>query len=783
MAALAGEQNAMKLWYDRPAKRWMESLPVGNGRLGLMVFGGVPTERLALSESTFWSGRPSDEQVKPEGLEAFKQIREIFKAGRFNDAKPLIPKMFGIKGNFGTNLPAGDLLLEFPGLTGEIQDYRRELDIDKALASVEFTINGVRYRREVLASHPDGLAAVRLTADKPGAVGFTLRYNGGQLPHTVTAESKGTLRVKGNAFEKLHSDGKSGVAFEMFCRVLPEGGSLAAENNSLKVTGADSVTVLIALNTDYSGRDPVALGASQIAAAQGKSWAKLREEHVADYQRLFRRVALNLGGDEAVAAQPTNERLDAVRKGAADPQLDALFFQYGRYIVIAGSRKDSPLPMHLQGIWNDGVASGCSWTCDYHLDINVEQCYWPTEVANLSECGEPLFRFIASLQAPGGRTAKALYGIEPGWVAHVFTNAWGFSAPGWSGSWGLHVAGGAWIATHLWEHYLFSRDKAFLSQQAYPVLKGAAQFFLAYLYEDPGTGWLLTGPSNSPELGGTTDPGCTHDRAMVHEIFSACIEASRTLNVDASLRAQLEAARAKLPPYKIGRNGQLQEWSRNDDGGQTGHRHTSHLVGLFPLGQISLLQTPELAKAAEKSLKLRIENPKWEDVEWSAANTLCYYARLANGDAAHKAHLNLMLNNSDANLLSFHRGGQAGGSKAAVMVDGNTAGTAGIAEMLLQSHTQDEQGNYILHFLPALPKAWPNGFVKGLRARGGYTVDLEWKEGKVSNYRITSAEPRQLNIRINGELKSVRSEQNRQTETERRSQAASERTKPALWEN
>jgi alpha-L-fucosidase 2 len=749
-AGLIGENvdDPLKLWYLQPAERWLEALPLGNGRLGAMVFGGVKTERIALNETTLWSGAQSDQHENPESAETFRKIRELFSAQKYEEAQPLIGKLLGRRLNYGTNLPAGDLLLVQGGIKEPVQDYRRELDLDQAMATVAFTAGGVRFSREVIASHPDGIIAIRLEADKHGSIDFTLRYDGGNLPDMVKSEDTGILLIKGKAVEKKHSDGTCGVNFQARCRILNIGGTVSAKNDCLIVKGADTVTILISLNTDFTGTDPGIICDRQINDAKVKGWTKIKRDHIADHQALFRRVTLDLG-PAPVPGQPTDIRWKAMANGKEDPAMEALFFQYGRYLVIAGSREDSPLPMHLQGIWNDHLAADMGWTCDFHLDINTEQNYWPTETTNLSECGWPLFRFIETLQEPGHRTAINSYGIDKGWVCHVVTNAWGFTAPGWGGGWGLHVTGGIWIASHLWEHYIFTGDKEFLAKTAYPVLKGAAEFFLEYLFADPKTGYLITGPSVSPEMGGETEPGATHDLTLIYDLFSNCIGSCKTLGKDAEFKVRLEQALAKLPPYKIGFNGQIQEWLNKDDGGITNHRHTSHLVGLFPLARITPRSTPELARAAERSLQIRMQDPNWEDVEWSAGNSVCYFARLGNGAMAYKNLVNLITADADANLMTYSRGGIAGAEQNIFVLDGNTSGTAGIAEMLLQSHNGE------IELLPALPEAWSSGSVKGLRARGGYTVDIDWKNGKVTDYHIVSIDSREVKIRINGEPKTI----------------------------
>lgn len=744
----------MTLWYRRPAGRWLEALPIGNGRIGVMVFGGIATERLALNESTFWSGAPSDSHENPDSAKAFQDIRALFKAGRYQDAQPLIGKMLGRQLNYGTSLPAGDLFLDQAGVSGPPGSYQRELDLDEGTARVRFEANGITYRREILASHPDGVLAIRLTADHPGSIHVTTRYSGWKYPWSSALKpgSSDTVVIRAQALESKHSDGHCGTRLAGLLRVIPEGGSITTfTNGALQVVGADAVTVLLAMNTDFQGRDASALSDAQLGALESTSWAAIRSRHVDDHRRLFRRVTLDVGGSAVTQAQPTDVRLAALKKGAEDPQLAALFFQFARYLTLAGSRADSPLPLHLQGIWNDSLAASMGWTCDYHLDINTEQNYWMSEVGNLSECGRPLFRFVESLQSPGHRTAQKAYGIQKGWVCHVFSNPWGFTAPGWWTGWGLHVVGGVWISSHLWEHYQYTQDRDFLAKTAYPVLKGSAEFFLEYLYQDPTLGCLATGPSVSPELGGELGPGCVHDYAMIQALFSQCIEASETLGIDNAFRASLIAARSKLPPYKIGRNGQLQEWAHRDDGGETNHRHTSHLVGLFPLSQITPRDTPDLARAADKSLEIRMGRPGWEDVEWSAGNAVCYQARLGKPEAAHKALINLLTGDTDVDLLTFSRGGIAGAEQNIFALDGNTSGAAGIAEMLLQSQ------NGIIELLPALPKAWPNGAFHGLRARGGFEVDAQWKQGKLIRYTIRSERSKSVTLRYNGRESVVKS--------------------------
>jgi alpha-L-fucosidase 2 len=750
------------LWYSAEARRWLEALPIGNGRIGGMVYGGVSKERIALTESTVWSGAPSVSDINPAGVNHLEQIRALLFQGDYVRARKLCEEcLLSHPTSFGTNLPLLDLVLEVTHRSDSSQ-YRRTLDLDEAVARVEYRADGIRFTRETFSSNPDGVLVVNLQSDTSGQVSFKMIFESIKLPGKVIRSGTDTLIFRGQAFESMHSDGKQGVEVECRVRLLHVGGVLTSGEEHLQIENADVVTLIVAIATSYGGRVPQMDCETALQGATSKNYAELRRSHIADHQALFRRVQIDLGSRAEAKRIPTDQRRRSLEAGANDPGLCALFFQFGRYLTIAGSRANSPLPLALQGIWNDGLASSMGWTDDFHLDINTEQNYWLAEVGSLPESQLPLFILIEQMLSSGRSTAQNLYGVH-GWVSHVVTNPWGYTAPGWGLGWGIFVTSGIWISLQMWEHFRFTQDMEFLRERVYPILKEAAEFFIAYMVEHPKHGWLVTGPSDSPENAFRTPSGAdcsesmgpTCDRVLVYALFSICLEIQTRLSIDSSFGNELRRAREKLPPFQIGRYGQLQEWLEDFEEAQPNHRHTSHLIALYPENQISPEKTPALARAARVTLERRINQPDWEDTEWSRANLVNYYARLWDGEAAHRHLVGLIGKATEDNLLTYSRGGVAGAEQNIFVVDGNTAGAAGLAEMLLQS-----QGDF-LHLLPALPVAWPDGRVTGLCARGGFQVDMHWRSNRLISAAISSKLGGICNVRYGRVVLSIRVERGR----------------------
>lgn len=735
-----------RLWYQQPAEKWLQAIPIGNGRLSAMIYGGEQKEIIALNEISMWAGQHDPTSNDLGGKEALAQIRKALLAGDLASGDILGNKhLNGRMTSFGTHVPLGNLIIDFDLPESNSTEYIRALDLSKAVASVDFKNGGISYHREYIADYPDNVIAMRYTSSQKNKINATLSLD--LLQKATIKTDKNELTLNGSVEFPLHGPG--GVDFFSRIKVIPEGGSVTYTDSTISISNADAMTIILDIRTDYDDINYITTCNSTMAEAEKKSFDTLRNRHIADYSNLYNRMSIRLGNDDN-STIPTDLRLKAIAEGYADTDFDAMFFQYGRYMLISSSRDHGmPLCANLQGIWNDNGACNMSWTCDYHLDINTQQNYWSANRTNLAECNLPLFGYLKLLAHHGRETAEKVYGCR-GWTAHTMCNAWGYTAPGGSIYWGLNVSAGAWLATHLWIHYQYTLDKEYLRNIAYPILRESALFFSDYMISEPETGYLLTGPSISPENGYIGNDGHNYslammptiDRTMVYDIYNACIKSAEILGIDDEFTRSLRHDINLLPPLKIGSDGALQEWYHDVKRSDPSHRHSSHLHGLFPLDHISYTRNPELIESCRKSLVHQTSSPNWEDTEWSTTNMICFRARTKDREEAYRWLQNLFQRFMRDNLMTVSPAGVAGAQYDIFSFDATEGAVAGMCEMLLQSY------DGFIEFLPALPSQWQSGEVTGLCAQNGLIVDMSWDNGKMSWARIyAAADDRLVNIK------------------------------------
>jgi alpha-L-fucosidase 2 len=764
----------LKLWYNKPATAWEEAMPLGNATTGAMVFGRVARERFQLNDHTLWSGYP-DPGNNPKGPEYLPQVRQAVFDGDYKKAAELWKT--GLQGPYSARyLTMGDLVLNFKLKDTTATSYYRDLDLNNAIATVKYKADGVNYKRETFISYPDQIMVVRITADQKNAISFKADLLS-KLHFAVSASGNDELILKGKApkfVANRESEPKQvvydepngeGMNFQINLKVKNTGGTVKQSGNSLEVANADEVILYLSEATSFNGFDkspglqgknPAVEADAHLNKALAQSYEQLKSNHINDYQNLFKRVTFNLGVDADMAKNPTDVRLKKFNSTNPDRQLQTLYYQFGRYLLISSSRPGSP-PANLQGIWNDFVQP--PWGSNYTTNINTEMNYWLAENTNLSECHQPLFDFIKELSINGVQTAKVNYNINEGWVEHHNSDIWAKTStvggydwdPKGSPRWSAWPMGGAWLSTHLYEHYLFTGDKRFLSETGYPLMKGAALFMLNWLIKDPKTGYLVTNPSTSPENTIKKDGkeyevsmATTMDMSIIRELFNDCIASAKALGIDQDFVDRVEKARAQLYPLHIGQYAQLQEWFQDWDDPKDTHRHISNLFGLFPGRQISVYATPELAAAAKQSMIYRGD----VSTGWSMAWKVNWWARLHDGNHAYKI-LASAFNYIDPskNAMQMSGGGTFPNlfdAHPPFQIDGNFGGSAGMTEMLLQSHTG------AIELLPALPDAWPSGEIKGIKARGNFEVAINWNKGKLVKAIFTSGSGG--NCRINSPI-------------------------------